>query len=82
MMLMRIIIRAIFIIKATKRSTKITAEKDIKLNWYSLSRKLIVSVPSVSFTKLKATAIAMAMLKKNIAFINAQITDLSDLPFQ
>ena len=33
-------------------------------------------------TKLNVTASAIAMLKKNIAFINTQITDLSDLPFQ
>jgi hypothetical protein len=58
------------------------AKNDKKLNWYSLLRKSIVNVPSVSFTKLNATASAIAMLKKNIAFINTQITDLSDLPFQ
>ena len=74
--------RAIFIIKETKRSAKMRAKNDMKLNWYSLLRKSIVNVPSVSFTKLNATANAIAMLKKNIAFINTQITDLSDLPFQ
>ena len=58
------------------------AENDMKLNWYSLLRKSIVNAPSVSFTKLNATANAIAMLKKNTAFINIQITDLSDLPFQ
>ena len=64
------------------KTTKISPKKDIKLNWYSLLKRSMVSVPSVSFTKLKAPASATAMLKKNTAFINNQITDLSDLPFQ
>ena len=74
--------KTIFIIKATKRSAKMRAKNDMKLNWYSLLRKSIVNVPSVSSTKLNATASAIAMLKKNHAFINIHITDLFDLPFQ
>ena len=44
------------------------AKNDMKLNWYSLLRKSIVNVPSVSFTKLNATASAIAMLKKNCLY--------------
>ena len=74
--------RAVFINRIANKSAKISAKKDKKVNWYSLLRKSMVSVPSVSFKRLNPTASAIAMLKKNIAFINTQITDLSDLPFQ
>ena len=73
---------AVFINKMVIRSTMISAKKDIKLNWYSLSRRSMVNIPSLSFTKLNAKASAIAIPKKNIAFINTQITDLSDLLFQ
>ena len=73
---------AAFINKIPNKSAKISAKKDKKVNWYSLLRKSIVSVPLVSLRRLNPTASAIAMLKKNIAFINTQITDLSDLPFQ
>ena len=73
---------AIFIKKIANNSAKIRAKKEIKVSWYSLLRKSMVSVPSVSFRRLNPTASAIAMLKKNIAFKNTQITDLSYLPFQ
>ena len=73
---------AVFINRVEIRSTIISAKKDIKLNWYSLSRRSTVNIPSLSFTKLNAKASAIAIPKKIIAFINTQITDLSDLLFQ
>ena len=70
-----------FITKIIEIRIIVRAKKAMKLNWYSLLRKLIVIVPSASLMKVKTKATARAIMKKIVVFKKTQITDFSDLLF-